>query len=102
AAWSAREPAAGLDAFADADLVIEAVAEEPAVAGESAVAGDGSATKALFAALDAVCKPGVVFATTTAAVPVIECAMATGRPEDVVGMHFPGAAPAVPLVEVVR
>jgi 3-hydroxybutyryl-CoA dehydrogenase len=94
AAWSAQMPATVAD-LADVDLVVEAVAEEPA-------AGDGSATKALLAALDGVCKPGVVFATTTAAAPVIECAMATSRPEDVVGMHFPGASPAVPLVEVVR
>jgi 3-hydroxybutyryl-CoA dehydrogenase len=78
------------DHLADADLVVEAVAEE-------------LATKtALFAALDEVCKPGVVLATTTSSLPVVECAVATGRPADVVGLHFFNPAPVMGLVEVVR
>ncbi|TCB95738.1 3-hydroxyacyl-CoA dehydrogenase family protein [Micromonospora zingiberis] len=77
-----------LEQLADVDLVIEAVAEDLGV------------KKALFATLDEVCKPGVVLATTTAALPVIELAMATQRPADVVGLHF--FDPARPLVEIVR
>ena len=34
------------------------------------------------------CKPGAVLATTTSSLPVIECATATSRPQDVVGMHW--------------
>ncbi len=79
-----------LDHLADADLVVEAVVEELGV------------KKALFAALDEICKPGVVLATTTSSLPVIECAMATTRPADVVGMHFFNPAPAMGLVEVIR
>jgi 3-hydroxybutyryl-CoA dehydrogenase len=79
-----------LDHLAEADLVVEAVVEELSV------------KKALFATLDEVCKPGVVLATTTSSLPVIECAMATRRPSDVVGLHFFNPAPAMPLVEVVR
>ncbi|GIJ29727.1 oxidoreductase [Micromonospora qiuiae] len=79
---------ATLEQLADVDLVIEAVAEEL------------DAKKALFASLDKICKPGVVLATTTSSLPVIELAMATGRPADVVGLHF--FDPAVPLVEIVR
>ncbi|WP_213456091.1 3-hydroxyacyl-CoA dehydrogenase family protein [Rhizomonospora bruguierae] len=76
--------------LADADLVIEAVVEELPV------------KRALFASLDEICKPGVVLATTTASLPVIECAMATGRPADVVGLHFPNPGSRMGLVEVVR
>ncbi len=80
----------GLDDLADVDLVVEAVVEELSV------------KKALFESLDEICKPGVVFATTTSSLPVIECAMATGRPADVVGLHFFNPAPVMPLIEVVR
>ena len=78
-----------LDDLADCDLVIEAVVE------------DLDVKRALFAALDEVVKPGAVLATTTSSLPVIECAAATSRPEDVVGMHFFNPAPVMRLVEVV-
>ena len=61
-----------------------------------------SVKKALFADLDEICKPGVVLATTTSTLPVIECAMATQRPADVVGLHFFNPAPVLALVEVVQ
>ncbi len=78
-----------LDDLADCDLVIEAVVEELSV------------KRALFAALDEVVKPGAVLATTTSSLPVIECAAATSRPEDVVGMHFFNPATVMKLVEIV-
>jgi 3-hydroxybutyryl-CoA dehydrogenase len=78
-----------LDHLADVDLVIEAVVEELSV------------KKALFASLDEICKPGVVLATTTSSLPVIECAMATQRPADVIGLHFFNPAQIMPLVEIV-
>jgi 3-hydroxybutyryl-CoA dehydrogenase len=83
--WSAT-----LEHLADVDLVVEAVIEELSV------------KKALFASLDEICKPGVLLATTTSSLPVVECAMATGRPADVVGLHFFNPAPVMGLVEVVR
>ncbi|MFD6185328.1 3-hydroxyacyl-CoA dehydrogenase family protein [Streptomyces goshikiensis] len=83
-------PAGSLDAFADVDLAVEAVAEDLAVKQE------------LFAGLDKVCKPGAVLATTTSSLPVIAVARATSRPHDVIGMHFFNPAPAMKLVEVVR
>ncbi|MEV4498429.1 3-hydroxybutyryl-CoA dehydrogenase [Micromonospora arborensis] len=83
--WSAT-----LDHLADVDLVVEAVVEELSV------------KKALFASLDEICKPGVVLATTTSSLPVIDVAMATHRPADVVGLHFFNPTPVMPLVEVVR
>ncbi|WHT18274.1 3-hydroxybutyryl-CoA dehydrogenase [Crossiella sp. CA-258035] len=76
--------------LADADLVVEAVAEELSV------------KKAVFATLDEVCKPGAVLATTTSSLPVIELAAVTSRPADVVGLHFFNPAPVMKLVEVVH
>jgi 3-hydroxybutyryl-CoA dehydrogenase len=67
-----------------------------------AVAEDLAVKQQLFATLDKVCKPGAVLATTTSSLPVIACARATSRPQDVIGMHFFNPAPAMKLVEVVR
>ncbi|MGV9322184.1 3-hydroxyacyl-CoA dehydrogenase family protein [Streptomyces sp. NPDC003660] len=83
-------PAGGYEAFADVDLAVEAVAE------------DLDVKRQLFQALDKVCKPGAVLATTTSSLPVVACARATSRPRDVIGMHFFNPAPAMKLVEVVR
>jgi 3-hydroxybutyryl-CoA dehydrogenase len=83
-------PAGSYDAFADADLVVEAVAEDLFV------------KQQLFQMLDKVCRPGAVLATTTSSLPVVAIARSTGRPQDVVGMHFFNPAPAMKLVEVVR
>ncbi|TDV54021.1 3-hydroxyacyl-CoA dehydrogenase family protein [Actinophytocola oryzae] len=77
------------DELADCDLVIEAVAEELTVKRE------------VFRALDKAVKPGAILATTTSSLPVIECAAATARPGDVVGLHFFNPAPVMKLVEVV-
>ncbi|EDY49044.1 dehydrogenase [Streptomyces clavuligerus] len=84
------ETAGALDAFADVDLALEAVVEDLEV------------KRGLFAELDAVCRPGAVLATTTSSLPVVVCARATSRPEDVVGMHFFNPAPVMKLVEIVR
>ncbi|HEV7869745.1 MAG TPA: 3-hydroxybutyryl-CoA dehydrogenase, partial [Modestobacter sp.] len=80
---------AQLDDLADADLVIEAVVEHLGV------------KQALFSALGEIAKPGAVLATTTSSLPVIECARASERPGDVVGLHFFNPAPVMKLVEVV-
>ncbi len=78
-----------LDDLAGADLVIEAVVEQLGV------------KQALFAALGEIAKPGAVLATTTSSLPVIECAKASERPGDVLGLHFFNPAPVMKLVEVV-
>jgi 3-hydroxybutyryl-CoA dehydrogenase len=78
-----------LEDLADVDLVIEAVAEELDV------------KRAVFAALDEICKPGAILATTTSSLPVVECAAATSRQQDVLGLHFFNPAPVMKLVEVV-
>ncbi|HEY3467068.1 MAG TPA: 3-hydroxybutyryl-CoA dehydrogenase [Amycolatopsis sp.] len=89
AALARITPVTDFEALADVDLVIEAVAEQLSV------------KQAVFAALDEVVRPGAVLATTTSSLPVIECAAATSRPADVVGLHFFNPAPVMKLVEVV-
>jgi 3-hydroxybutyryl-CoA dehydrogenase len=80
---------ARLDDLAPMDLVVEAVVEELSV------------KQALFANLDEICRPGAILATATSSLPVIECAAATSRQADVIGLHFFNPAPVMALVEVV-
>jgi 3-hydroxybutyryl-CoA dehydrogenase len=81
---------AHLGDLVDVDLVIESVVEDLAV------------KKELFAELDSVCKPETILATNTSTLPVVEMAVATGRPDLVCGVHFFNPAPAMALVEIVR
>jgi 3-hydroxybutyryl-CoA dehydrogenase len=78
-----------LEDLADVDIVVEAVAEDLHI------------KQTLFENFDELCKPGAILATTTSSLPVIECATATKRPGDVIGMHFFNPAPVMKLVEVV-
>ena len=77
-------------AVADADLVIEAVFEDPEL------------KKKIFATLDSICRPGAILATNTSYQDVDAIAAATARPEDVLGMHFFSPANIMKLLEVVR
>lgn len=74
----------------DCDVVIEAVAEEM------------DAKRVVFTQLGRLCRSDALLATTTSSLPVHACAEASGRLEDVVGMHFFNPAPAMRLIEVVR
>lgn len=76
--------------LAGADLVIEAVFEDPEI------------KKTVFRQLDQTCKAGAILATNTSYQNVDEIAAATRRPEDVVGMHFFSPANVMKLLEVVR
>ncbi|MCL6595124.1 MAG: 3-hydroxybutyryl-CoA dehydrogenase [Firmicutes bacterium] len=83
-------PAAGVDAAAQADFVVEAVVEDLEV------------KKATFRALDALVGEDVVLATNTSSMSITEIGAATRRPERVVGMHFFNPAPVMRLVEVIH
>jgi 3-hydroxyacyl-CoA dehydrogenase len=76
--------------FKDADLVIEAVFEDPDLKRE------------VFRQLDAVCKEGAILASNTSYQDIDAIAAATGRPQDVLGMHFFSPANVMKLLEVVR
>ncbi|WP_460829069.1 3-hydroxyacyl-CoA dehydrogenase family protein [Nocardioides hungaricus] len=83
-----------LDDLASVDLVVEAIAEDLAI------------KTTLFENLDEICRHGnggrgAILATTTSSLPIIACAQATSRPQDVIGMHFFNPAPVMKLVEVV-
>ncbi|GAA2244595.1 hypothetical protein GCM10010232_34600 [Streptomyces amakusaensis] len=85
--WSATDD---LALIAGADLVIEAVAEDMAV------------KLGLFRKFGRLCREGGVLATTTSSLPVGECARASGRPQDVLGLHFFNPPPAMRLIELIR
>ncbi|MDB5475374.1 MAG: fatty oxidation complex, alpha subunit [Phenylobacterium sp.] len=79
-----------MDAFADCDLVIEAVFERMDI------------KKDVFTNLDRICKPGAILATNTSALNIDEIASATKRPQDVIGLHFFSPANVMKLLEIVR
>ena len=77
-------------AFADADLVIEAVFEEL------------SLKQRIFAELEQVVSPTCVLATNTSSLSVTEMGAHLQHPERVVGMHFFNPVAVMPLLEIVR
>ncbi|MGH9082159.1 MAG: 3-hydroxybutyryl-CoA dehydrogenase [Acidimicrobiales bacterium] len=80
-----------LDELADRELVVEAVVESEPDKVE------------IFEALDKiVAQPDAVLASNTSSIPIMKLAMATGRPAQVVGIHFFNPVPVLPLVELVR
>ena len=79
-----------LEDFADRDLVIEAAIE------------DVQLKKALFAQLDQICPPHAILTSNTSSIPIIHMAIATRRPDRVLGMHFFNPVPTMKLVELVR
>lgn len=83
-------PVEDLQAMAEADFVIEAIFEDLAL------------KKELFGELARICRPGVVLATNTSSMSITEIAAASGRPADVVGMHFFNPAQVMRLVEVIH
>jgi 3-hydroxybutyryl-CoA dehydrogenase len=80
------EPA---DALTPADLMIEAVIEDPGVKEE------------IFREADAVLPREAILASNTSSIPISSLAAATARPDRVIGMHFFNPVPVMALVEVV-
>src|SRR5438105_10979445 len=78
------------DAVTGAQVVIEAVFEKMDIKRE------------IYAELDRLCPPEVVFASNTSSLSITEMANATKRADRVVGMHFFNPAPVMKLVEVIR
>lgn len=76
--------------MADRQLVVEAVVE------------DEAAKVAVFQSLDqVVASPDAVLASNTSSIPIMKLAMATKRPQQVVGVHFFNPVPVMGLVELV-
>ena len=83
-------PTLDLESLKDCDLVIEAIYENMDV------------KKELFAKLDKIARPGAILASNTSYLNIDEMADVTGRPGDVIGMHFFSPANVMKLLEVVR
>jgi 3-hydroxybutyryl-CoA dehydrogenase len=72
------------------DLVIEAATEDLDVKID------------VFRTLGGITRDDIVLASNTSSLPIIQLAAATGRPENVVGMHFFNPPPIMKLLELVR
>ncbi|MGE0136038.1 MAG: 3-hydroxyacyl-CoA dehydrogenase family protein [Dehalococcoidia bacterium] len=80
---------ADLGRVADCDLVIEAIVE------------DLPTKRDLFARLGATCQPSTILATNTSSVSVSALAAASGRPAQVLGIHFFNPPTVLPLAEII-
>ena len=79
-----------LGTLAECELVVEAVVEAEA------------AKVDVFRRLDEVVQaPDALLASNTSSIPIMKLAMATGRPQRVLGLHFFNPVPVLPLVELV-
>ncbi len=73
----------------DADIVIEAISEDPEL------------KKDFFKKLDAICKSDAILATNTSSISITSIATAVSDPSRVIGMHFFSPVPVMKLVEVI-
>lgn len=78
------------EAAKGADLVIEAILE---IMEEK---------KKVYATLDEVCPKHAILASNTSSLSILDIAMATKRPEKVMGMHFFNPVPMMRLIELVK
>lgn len=84
------EVSVDMAALADCDLIIEAATEEVELKLD------------LFRRLDEMAKPGAILASNTSSISITRLAAATGRPGQVVGLHFFNPVPLMALVEIIR
>ncbi len=84
------EPVIDRSQLANCDFVVEAASEKLEIKLE------------LFRDLDRLCRPEVILASNTSSISITKLAAATGRPANVIGMHFFNPVPVMQLVEVVR
>jgi 3-hydroxybutyryl-CoA dehydrogenase len=90
AALARIAPAAGYDALAAADLVIEAAVE------------DESVKRDILRNASLALKPQALLATNTSSISITRLAAATDRPEKFIGIHFMNPVPKMELVEIIR
>ena len=76
--------------FSDRDLVIEAAIENIDL------------KKKILAELDKICPPSAILGTNTSCLSIIDIAMATTRPDKVLGVHFFNPVPVMKLLEIVK
>lgn len=76
--------------FADADLVLEAVAENFDI------------KRSIYRRVEEFCPDRAIIATNTSSISITELAACTARPDRFIGMHFFNPATAMKLVEIIR
>ncbi|QNP67893.1 3-hydroxyacyl-CoA dehydrogenase family protein [Streptomyces genisteinicus] len=76
--------------LAKADFVVENVTE------------DWSIKEKVYEQLDRILRPEVRIAVNTSAISITRVGSVTGRPQNIVGMHFMNPVPMKPMVEVIR
>src|SRR5438477_4973146 len=84
-ALSRLKTALDLEAFAAADVVVEAIVENE------------GAKKELLGRLDRICVPHAILASNTSSISITRLAASTGRPDRLVGMHFFNPVPVMVL-----
>jgi 3-hydroxyacyl-CoA dehydrogenase / enoyl-CoA hydratase / 3-hydroxybutyryl-CoA epimerase len=77
-------------AAAGADLVIEAVFEDPAVKAQ------------VFAEIEPHLAPGALLGSNTSTLPITELAEGVTRPEEFIGLHFFSPVDKMPLLEIIK
>jgi len=87
---STIQPVLEYSGFDRADVVVEAVVENPKV------------KKAVLAETEDKVRPDTVLASNTSTIPISELASVLKRPENFCGMHFFNPVHRMPLVEVIR
>jgi len=80
----------GMDAIANADIIIEAIIENFA------------AKIGLFQKLDGMAHAECILASNTSSISITKIAASTKRTDRIIGMHFMNPVPAMLLVEVIR
>ncbi|WP_372789467.1 3-hydroxyacyl-CoA dehydrogenase NAD-binding domain-containing protein [Paraconexibacter sp.] len=74
----------------DADLVIEAVFEDPSV------------KEKVFAEIEPFLKPDALLGSNTSTLPITSLAEYVSRPEDFIGLHFFSPVDKMPLLEIIK
>ncbi|MFT4152401.1 3-hydroxyacyl-CoA dehydrogenase family protein [Parafilimonas sp.] len=78
------------EGVADADIVVEAVTENPEL------------KLKIFKEIDEYAPASAILATNTSSISITKIASATKRPEKVIGMHFMNPVPVMKLVEIIN
>lgn len=84
------EPTLSYETIASADLIVEAVVENPAV------------KKAVLSEIESLVDDNVIITSNTSTIPISVLASSLKRPENFCGMHFFNPVHKMPLVEVIR
>jgi 3-hydroxybutyryl-CoA dehydrogenase len=90
AALECIRPVTRLDDLAACDLIVEAATENLQL------------KLKIFAELDRLAKPEAILASNTSSISLTRIAGASGRPAQVIGMHFFNPVPLMQLVELIR